>query len=180
MSKVNKSKLINSKKSATKQLERSKRQAILMRTIEANKSDNPTFEELAAIMRNDPWVAARWPSYAAQTANNDFVAVMSLVRDDVKDLAMPYFVRQVDLIDDAIDILQGFSKDDQLPHKMRIDSLNAMRGYLEQMGKVFGNFAAREMNIRKAEIFVNLDELKRAQKRASKQLDIVDGELIED
>ncbi len=173
-------KLASSKKSATKQLERSKRQAILMRAVEARKSDNLTFEELAAMLRNDPWVAARWPSYSAQTANNDFVAVMSLVRDDVKDLAMPYLVRQVTLMDEAIDILDGFSKDDQLPHKMRIDSLNAMRGYLDQMGKVFGNFAAREIDIRKGVVVVNLDELKKAQKRASKQLDIVDGELVED
>lgn len=172
-------KLASSKKSATKQLERSKRQAILMRVIETRKSDDLTFEELAAILRDDPWIAARWPSYSAQTANNDYVAIMSLVRDDVKDLAMPYFIRQVDLIDDAIEILRGFSKDDKLSHKMRIDSLNAMRGYLEQMGKVFGNFAAKEMNIRKAEIFVNLDEFKKAQKRASKQLDVIEGEIVE-
>ena len=177
---MSKNKLANSKKSATKQLERSKRRAILMRIVETDKSRNLTFEELAAIMRDDPWVAARWPSYAAQTANNDFVAVMGLVRDDVKDLAMPYFIRQVDLLDDAIETLHGFSKDDQLPHKMRIDSLNAMRGYLEQMGKVFGNFAAKEMNISKVELSVSLDEFKKAQRRANKQLDLIEGELVKD
>jgi uncharacterized protein (UPF0147 family) len=176
---MSKNKLANSKKSATKQLERSKRQAILMRVIERNKPDDPTFEELAAMMRDDPWVAARWPSYSAQTANKDFAAVMSIVRDDVKDLAVPYLVRQVNLIDEAINTLSEFSKDDQLPHKMRIDSLNAMRGYLDQMGKVFGNFAPREMHIKKAELVVNLDNFKQLKERAKKQLDVIEGEVIE-
>ena len=175
---MSKNKLANSKNSATKQIERAKRQAMLMRLVDANAADNPTFEELAAMMRNDPWVSARWPSYAAQTANNDFVAVMGLVRDDVKDLAIPYFVRQVNLIDGAIGTLSDFANDDQLPHKTRIDSFNAMRGYLDQMGKVFGNYAPKEMHIKKAILSVNLDNFKQLKERAEKQLSIVDGEVI--
>ena len=176
---MSKSKMMNSQKSATKQLERSKRQAILMRLVDKQKTDTPSFEDLAAKMREDPWVAARWPTYSHQTANNDFNAVMNLVRDDVKDLAMPYFARQVDTIDEAIETLKGFANYDQLPHKTRIDAINSMRGYLEQMGRVFGNFAPKEMHIKKAEISVNLDNYQRLKEQATKQLNIVDGDIIE-
>ncbi len=174
---MSKSKLINSQKGVTKQLERSKRQAILMRLVERHKKDNPRFEDLANMMREDPWVAARWPSYSHQTANNDFNAVMNLVRDDVKDLAMPYFARQVNLMDEAIGTLRDFSKDDQLPPKMRIDAINAMRGYLEQMGRMFGNFAPKEMHIKKEELVWNIDTYTEAKREADRQLKIIDGEI---
>ena len=172
-------KMVNSQKSVTRQLERSKRQAILMRIVESHKKERPTFDKLASMMREDPWVAARWPSYSHQTANNDVVAVMSLVRDDVKELAIPYFVRQVDLMDGAIDTLNSFAKDDQLPHKIRIDAMNSMKGYLEQMGRLFGNFAPKEMNIRKEEFVWDLDTYLKARATADKQLSIVDSEVIE-
>jgi len=176
---VSKSKLINSQNSVTKQLERAKRQAILMRFVETNKNKPPSFDELAAMMREDPWVAARWPSYSHQTAHNDFSAVMGLVRDDIKDLAMPYFARQVDLMDGAINTLSEFSEDDGLSPKLRMDALNAMRGYLEMMGRVFGNFAPKETHIKRAEISINLDEFRRLKEQATKQLEVIDGEVID-
>ena len=174
---MSKSKLINSQKGVTKQLERSKRQAILMRLVNKHKKNNPNFENLASMMREDPWVAIRWPSYSHQTAYNDFNAVMGLVRDDVKDLAMPYFARQVNLMDEAIGALHDFSKDDQLPPKMRIDALNAMRGYLEQMGRLFGNFAPKEMNIKKATVTMDYDTYQKMKAKAQDQLQIIDGEI---
>ena len=148
-----------------------------MRLVESRKKDNPSFEQLAGMMRDNTWVAARWPSYSHQTAHNDFNSVMSLVREDVKDLAMPYFARQVHLMDEAIGTLDGFSKDDQLPHKMRIDALNAMRGYLEQMGRMFGNFAPKEMHIKKATVTMDKDAYQRMRAEAQSQLQIIDGEI---
>jgi hypothetical protein len=150
-----------------------------MRLVNKHKKDNPSFENLANMMREDPWISARWPSYSHQTANNDFNAVMNLVRDDVKDLAMPYFARQVNLMDEAIDALRDFSKDDELPPKMRIDAINAMRGYLEQMGRLFGNFAPKEMNIKKATVTMDMDTYQKMKEEAQNQLQIIDGEIIE-
>lgn len=151
-----------------------------MRLVEQHKRDSPSFEKLAEMMREDPWVATRWPSYSHQTAHNDFSSVMSLVRDDVKDLAMPYFARQVNLMDEAIGTLRNFSKDEELPPKMRIDAINAMRGYLEQMGRMFGNFAPKEMHIKKQEVTVNLDTYQRLKEEARDQLKIIDGEIVEE
>ncbi len=177
---MSKSKLVNSQKSVTKQLERSKRQVILMRLVEKHKEDNPRFEDLANLMREDPWVAARWPSYSHQTANNDFNAMMSLVRDDVRDLAMPYFSRQVGLADEAIDTLRAFSRDDQLPPKMRIDATNAMRGYLEMLGRLFGNYAPKELHIQKVTATMDMDAYQKMREEARSQLQIIDGEVVEE
>lgn len=181
---MSKMQLKNSQKRVDKQLERSKRQAILMRLVDENKDEPPNFSQLAAKMRENQWVAARWPSYSHQTANKDFNEVMNLVRDDIKTLAMPYFVRQVEVMDEAIDILREFANDTQLPPKLRIDAINAQRGYLEQMGRTFGNFAPKEMHIKKEELTYNLDTYLQLKNQAAKQLqvldvDIVDSEVIE-
>ena len=171
--------MINANRSATKRLERTKRQAILMRIVESSKK-SLSFEQIAEKMRDDAWVSGRWPTYSAQTANNDFNTVMTLVEGDVRELAMPYIARGIELSDSAIRLLHGFAQDDDLSHKIRIDSLNAMLKYLDQQNKVFGNYAAKEMNIKKAELTVDLDTFMELGRRADRQLndiDFIDGEF---
>jgi hypothetical protein len=147
--------LINAQKAPSKQLERAKRQAILMRIVSANP--DATQKELAAKMREDPWVAARWPAYSIQTVSNDFEAGIGLVKDDIRDIAMPYLARNIALSDDVIQTLVEFVNNDNLGEKLRIDAANAVRAYLDQSNKVFGTYAPKEMHIRKAEVQVNLD-----------------------
>lgn len=175
--------LMNSKKSAERQLTIAKRRAILMRLIEKQKDNNWTFEEIAEKMRSDPWVAARWPDYVHSTAHRDFVNSMDLVRDDIKELAMPYFVRQVDTADSVIDTLKDFIGDDQLAPKTRIDAANSLRGYLDQLGKVFGNYAPKEMHVKKMDLSINLDTYVEMKKRVEKELEeqsnVIDGEVTE-
>jgi hypothetical protein len=175
-------KLANSTRSATKQLERARRQAILMQILNGSKKDL-TFEQIASNMRENIWIAQRWPSYSASTANKDFNDVMGLVRGDVGEMAMPYFVKQVALIDDAITTLNEFANDDELDYKLRIDSLNSMRGFLDQSLKIFGNYAPKEMHIQKAEVTFNLDAYNAVKEQLEKQLsvnDIIDGEILKE
>ena len=172
--------LANSKNSASRQLERAKRQAILMQTLDSSKKDL-SFEEIAARMRDNGWVADRWPAYSASTARNDFNEVMGMVRSDVETLAMPYFVKQISLIDEAISTLRGFADDEELDYKLRIDSLNSMRGYVDQSLKIFGNYAPKEMHIKKAEVTFNLDAYNAVKEQLQKQLppeDVIDGEVV--
>jgi len=175
--------LINSKKSSERQLTIAKRRAILMRLVETQKDENWTFEELSEKMRQNPWVASRWPAYAHSTAHKDFVASMDLVRDDVKELAMPYFARQISTADMALDTLAEFVQDDQLTPKTRIDAANALRGYLDHIGKVFGNYAPKEMHIKKQEVHVNLDNFIAMQRKVQMELEeannIIEGEVVE-
>lgn len=168
--------MANSNNGAEKRLERAKRQAILMRIVESSK-ENLTYDEIAAKMREDPWIAARWPAYSAGSAHRDFGAVMTLVEDDVRELAMPYLAENLGLMDSAVKTLFDFSQDDQLTHKIRIDSLGAMLKYIDMANKVFGTYAAKEMHIKKAEITVDLDTFKKLEERAGAQLEIIDGEL---
>ena len=171
----------NANNGAEKRLDRTKRQAILMRIVESSDKEL-TFEEIAAKMRDDPWVASRWPAYSASTANKDFSKVMTLVEDDVRAMALPYLAHHINLADDAIKTLHGFSRDDDLDYKTRIDSLNAMLKYLDQSHKIFGSYAAKEMNIKKAELSVTLDDFMALSRQANRQLDdddnVVDGDFL--
>ncbi len=69
---------------ATKRLECVWRQVILMCIIEEQqaKKKNPTFEELAFIMRENNWIVVRWPNYNARIASQDYGQLMDLVKDD--------------------------------------------------------------------------------------------------
>jgi hypothetical protein len=170
--------LINQHKSASKQLEKAKRQAILLRIVQEHP--NLTQKDLAARMREDPWIAARWPSYSITTLSKDFNEGMSLIRDDVRDIAMPYLARNIALSDEVIGTLVGFVKDDNLGEKLRIDAANAVRSYLDQSNKVFGTYAPKEMHIRKAEVQVTLDNFLETYKQVRNELpDFVEGELVE-
>ena len=173
-------KLANSKNSAGKQLERARRQTILARLLDGNKK-NMSFEQMAAKMREDHWVAQRWPSYSASTAHADFNEIMGLVRSDVGQLAMPYFVRQVDLIDENIAMLKEFAGDEELDWKLRIDASNSMRGWNDQSLKIFGNYAPKEMHIQKLEAKFDLNDYNELKEQFSKQLDdVIDGDIEED
>jgi hypothetical protein len=172
--------LKNSQRGINKQLERSKRQVLLMRIIESGGDENYTFEEIAAKMRKDNWVAARWPEYSASTAHADFTSLMVLVKDDVRELALPYFVRQLAIMDDVIETLHDFVKEKDLHHKTRIDSANSLRGYLDQQIKVFGNYAPKEMHIKKSEISVTLDDFMKAKKAVEKEREsAIEGEIVD-
>lgn len=177
---MSKNQLINASKSATKRLERAKRQAVLMQVLEVNQADNPTFEQLAEKMRDHPWVAERWPAYSATTAREDFLEVSALVKDDIKDLAMPYFAEQVGKVDEAIDTLYTFSQDTELDYKLRIDALNAMRGYINLSIDLLGTRAPKETHIKQANLNINIDTYRNIVEEAQRQLDnVVDGEIIE-
>jgi hypothetical protein len=178
-------KLANSTRSAGKQLERSKRQAILMQTIKASSKDM-TFDEMAAEMRKNGWIADRWPAYSASTARSDFNEIMGMVRSDIETLAMPYFIKQIDMMDEAMSTLRDFSNDEELDYALRISALNSLRSYIDQSLKVFGNYAPKEMHIKKAEVTFNLDAYNAVKEQLQSQLptqlptnDVVDGEVVE-
>jgi hypothetical protein len=171
-------------RSAVSQLERSRRQVILMRIIERQqgKGKNPTFEKLAMMMREDPWVAARWPDYTPQTCSYDYYQLMDLVKDDIKTLAMPYFVRQMEIIDGAVDTLAEFVNDDRLPTDTRIKAANSLGGYADRYMKIFGNTAPNESRIQKVTLTGGLDDWKKITEAAEKELssaDAIDGEWEE-
>lgn len=157
---------------ATNRLERARRQVILMRIIEEQQAQkrNPTLEELAAMMRENHWVASRWPSYSAPTASKDYGRLMELVKDDIKVLAMPYFVRQMEIIDETVDTLSGFVNDDRLPHDTRIRAANSLGGYADRYMKIFGTTTPSEsMHVQRV-VTGDLDSWKKMQEEADKEL----------
>lgn len=171
--------LMNASKNPAKRLERAKRQALVMRIVE--RHPDYSLEKIAAAMREDPWVAARWPTYSSQTASTDFSKVMALVKGDIKDIAMPYLARNITISDGVIQVLGEFIADDSLAHKLRIDAANSLRAYLDQSNKVFGNYAPKETRLTTTEMKMNLNEFLKIEKAAQKQLsEIIDGELVEE
>ncbi|MHC4181799.1 MAG: hypothetical protein ACYSR0_00420 [Planctomycetota bacterium] len=146
-----------------------------------NKYPDYTHEQLCKKMREDPWVAARWPAYSLTTIQRDFSDGLELVRDDVRDIAMPYLARNIALSDEVIQTLVGFVNDDNLGEKLRIDAANAVRAYLDQSNKVLGTYAPKEMHISKAEVQMNLDAFVKIRKKVQAELpEVVEGELVEE
>jgi NRPS condensation-like uncharacterized protein len=170
--------LMNASKSPAKQLERAKRRAKVMQIVEQHPEYN--LEEIAAAMRKDPWIEARWPAYSTATAQKDFGKVMALVKGDVKEIAMPYLARNITISDAVIQVLGKFIADDNLGHKLRIDAANSLRSYLDQSNKVFGNYAPKETHLTTTEMKMNLNEFYKIEQAAQKQLsEVIEGELVE-
>ena len=178
-------------RSGGRQFEIAKRQAILMRIIEfeANKGRTPTFEKLASMMREDHWVSNRWPGYSGQQVSYDFNKVMALTKDDLKALAVPYLVRQLNIIDDTTDALKEMVDDDQLDDDTRIKAANSLRGYVGETAKIFALYAPRETHIKKQEVTGTIDDFMRLRKQAEIELSEIsdvaivvdeDGNEIED
>ncbi len=175
-----KSIIISKERSGGKQLERFKRIALLRSLMEQDRYRDATFVELAAIMRENPWVNQRWPDYSASTAHRDFGKSMDLIRGDIQDLSMLYFARQVDILDDVIDTLHDFSKDDTLDHSTRIQAANSLKGYIDTSIKIFGNYMPKQMNLTKTTFEFTIDDFKKLKAEADAQIEIVDGYVVED
>lgn len=163
---------INQQRSATKQLERAKRQAILMQLVERESSNGeaPTFAKLAKKMRQDSWIQTRWPEYTPDMARYDFGEVMALTRDDLKNMAMPYLARQLDIIDTTADILQKIVKDDRRDDDTRIKAANSLRGYAGEIAKIFALYAPKETHVKKQEVVGTIDDFLKLRKQAVTEL----------
>ena len=172
---------IHQQRSATKQLERAKRQAILMQIVERESSKNktPTFAKLAKSMRKDAWIQTRWPEYTPEMARYDFGEVMALTRDDLKNMAMPYIARQLELIDTTANILHDIVKDSQRDDDTRIKAANSLRGYTGEIAKVFALYAPKETHVKKQEVVGTIDDFLRLRKQAVNELhDLQESEVI--
>jgi len=165
-------KALATSRSAVSRLERSRRQVILMRIIEEQqgKKKNPTFEQFAVLMRENNWVSARWPDYSMSMASYDYGHLMDIVKDDIKVLAMPYFVRQMEIIDETVDILSGIVQDNQMPIDTRIKAANTLGGYADRYMKIFGNVSPSESYVEKVTLSGDLDSFNRMKEEADKEL----------
>lgn len=178
----------SAQRSATKQLERAKRQAILMQIVEQQsaKGKTPTFQKLSELMRENSWVKIRWPAYTAQTAGRDFGEVMSLTRGDVERLAMPYLARQLSIIDETVDTLKGIVGDDQRDDDTRIKAANSLRGYVGETAKIFSHYAPKETHVKEQKVVGTIDDFLKLKNQAQEELDtlktngtIIDGDSEE-
>lgn len=178
----NLNKSVAKSRSATRQLERAKRQAILMRTVEeqSTKGKTPTFAELSEIMRKDHWINSRWPEYTAEMARYDFGEVMALTRDDIKGLAMPYLARQLGIIDKTTDTLQKMVDNSQLDDDTRIKAANSLRGYVGEVAKIFSLYAPKETHVKKQELVGTIDDFLKLRNEAASELKELENDAIID
>jgi len=179
---------ISAQRSATKQLERAKRQAILMQIVEqqSSKGKTPTFQKLSEMMRKNSWVQIRWPAYTAETARRDFGQVMSLTRSDVERLAMPYLARQLGIIDETVDALKEMVDDDRRDDDTRIKAANSLRGYVGETAKIFAHYAPKETHVKEQKVVGTIDDFLKLKNQAQQELKelktddtIIDGDSEE-
>ena len=165
-------KALATSRSMVSRLERSRRQVILMRIIEEQqgKKKNPTQEQIAAMMRENNWVASRWPDYSITTVRYDYEQLEGMIKDDIKILAMPYFVRQMEIIDETVDTLSGIVQDSQMPIDTRIKAANTLGGYADRYMKIFGNVTPSESMQVKRVVTGDLDSWRKMQEEADKEL----------
>lgn len=163
---------VGRQRSATKQLERAKRQAILMQIIEKESSNNntPTFADLSKLMRKNSWIQVRWPEYTMEMARYDFGEIMVLTRDDIKNMAMPYLARQLNLIDETTDILKKIVDDDARDDDTRIKAANTLRGYTGEIAKIFALYAPKETHVKKQEVIGTIDDFLKLRAQVNKEL----------
>lgn len=171
---------VKKQQTGAKQLDRFKRILILRTFMEQQSNKNLSFADLAALMREHPWVSERWPSYSASTAHRDFEKSMELIRDDVKELSMLYFSRQVELLDDVIDELYELTKDANVDVTARISAANSLRGYLDTSIKIFGNYMPKQINMSKATVEFTIDDFFRAKEEADAHVQVIDSYVVED
>jgi hypothetical protein len=117
--------------SPTRKLAIAKRRAILMQLVHGASTDM-TYNELAEAMRKNSWVKARWPEYSIGTVMNDFKDNLSLMEDDIRSLAGIYMVRQLEVIDRAIERLESFADDEELKEGTRISAMNALGPFIDK------------------------------------------------
>lgn len=175
-----KSIIIKRERTGSKQLARFRRISILRSLMEQEENREATFAELAAMMREHPWVSQRWPSYSASTAHRDFEQSMDLIRGDIQDLSMLYFSRQVNMLDNVMDTLHGFSNDVDLDHATRISAANSLRGYIDTSIKIFGNYMPKQMSLTKTTFEFTIDDFKKLKAEADAQIEIVDGYVVDE
>lgn len=172
-------KALTTSSQASTQLERAKRRAVLVRIVEESKKPL-TYDEMAQRMRDNPWVSARWPTYSPATASNDFQEILGITRDDIQALAMPYFERAITTMDSVMGTLMEFVNDTQLPEDTRIKAANVLRQYADQSLKVFGNYAPKEMHVRKSSFEFTLDDFnKLRQEIQQNDNSVIDGEILQ-
>ena len=183
----------NSTLAVTKQVERAKRQTILMRIIEKaqHKGESPSFAELSKRMREDSWIQARWPNYSQSMASNDFKKVMELTREDIRALAIPYWIRQTSILDEVTDGLLGMFRDDNRDDDTRLSAANTLHRYVQTSIKLFGNEPPKEFHVKRASVHGTIDDFKRLKQSARQELqieepaeeptdtEIIDGEFDE-
>jgi hypothetical protein len=157
-------------------------QIVELKSAEGNA---PTFAELSKLMRQNQWVSIRWPEYTSEMARYDFAKVMELTRDDIKSMAMPYLARQLNIIDETADTLQGIVSASQLDHDTRIKAANSLRGYVGETAKIFALYAPKETHIKKQEVVGTIDDFLKLRNQAAQELEelkeetIIDGETGE-
>lgn len=182
--------------SIVKKSERAKRQSILMRIVESAqaKGETPSFAEVGRRMRQDPWVKQRWPSYGGVLASRDFETIMELTRDDIRALAIPYFIRQTGILDEVSDIMLEIVKDDSRDDDTRISAANTLQRYVGQSIKLFGNEAPKEFHVNRQSVHGTIDDFKKLKAEAQQEMesditvvphgsepdDIEDGEFEEE